>query len=119
MAFPVFFPQEEKDVKKYGDKQSVKLDQISFTVNKTATTAYNLYQSNKLDATALDSSQTKQLKNQKGYTELNQGATFYLQFNIAKNKYLANANVRKALSLAVNRKGLPPLWAATTSQPTL
>ncbi len=50
---------------------------------------------------------------------LNQGATFYLQFNIAKNKYLANANVRKALSLAVNRKGLPPLWAATTSQPTL
>ena len=37
---------------------------------------------------------------------MNQGATFYLQFNVAKNKYLANANVRKALSLAVNRKGL-------------
>jgi oligopeptide transport system substrate-binding protein len=29
-----------------------------------------------------------------------------MQFNVAKNKYLANANVRKALSLAVNRKGL-------------
>lgn len=103
----------------YWDKKSVKLDTIKWTVQKTPSTAYNLYQSNKLDATALDSSQTKQLKNQKGYTELNQGATFYLQFNIAKNKYLANANVRKALSLAVNRKGLPPLWAATTSQPTL
>ncbi|MGZ1226361.1 ABC transporter substrate-binding protein, partial [Lactobacillus delbrueckii subsp. bulgaricus] len=36
----------------------------------------------------------------------NQGATFYLQFNIAKNKYLANTNIRKALSLAVDRKGL-------------
>ena len=46
------------------------------------------------------------MKNQKGYTELNQGATFYLQFNIAKNKYLANTNIRKAISLAVNRKGL-------------
>ncbi len=90
----------------YWDKKDVKLDAIKWTVQKTPSTAYNLYQSNKLDATALDSSQTKQLKNQKGYTELNQGATFYLQFNIAKNKYLANANVRKALSLAVNRKGL-------------
>ena len=90
----------------YWDKKSVKLDTIKWTVQKTPSTAYNLYQSNKLDATALDSSQTKQLKNQKGYTELNQGATFYLQFNIAKNKYLANTNIRKALSLAVDRKGL-------------
>jgi ABC-type oligopeptide transport system substrate-binding subunit len=90
----------------YWDKKNVKLDTITWSVQKTPSTAYNLYQSNKLDATALDSSQTKQLKNQKGYTELNQGSTFYLQFNIAKNKYLANANVRKALSLAVNRKGL-------------
>ena len=90
----------------YWDKKNVKIQQIDWSVQKTPSTAYNLYQSNKLDATALDSSQTKQLKNQKGYTELNQGATFYLQFNIAKNKYLANANVRKALSLAVNRKGL-------------
>ena len=90
----------------YWDKKNVKLDTITWSVQKTPSTAYNLYQSNKLDATALDSSQTKQLKNQKGYTELNQGATFYLQFNVAKNKYLANTNIRKALSLAVDRKGL-------------
>ena len=90
----------------YWDKKNVKLDTIKWSVQKTPSTAYNLYQSNKLDATALDSSQTKQLKNQKGYTSLNQGATFYLQFNVAKNKDLANANIRKALSLAVNRKGL-------------
>ncbi|MGN1406954.1 peptide ABC transporter substrate-binding protein [Lactobacillus sp.] len=90
----------------YWDKKNVKLDTIKWSVQKTPSTAYNLYQSNKLDATSLDSSQTKQLKNQKGYTSLNQGATFYLQFNVAKNKDLANANIRKALSLAVNRKGL-------------
>lgn len=29
-----------------------------------------------------------------------------MQFNIAKNKYLANTNIRKAISLAVKRKGL-------------
>ena len=90
----------------YWDKKNVKLDTITWSVQKTPSTAYNLYQSNKLDYTGLDASQTKQLKNQKGYVTLNQGATFYLQFNVAKNKYLANTNIRKALSLAVDRKGL-------------
>ena len=90
----------------YWDKKNVKLDTITWSVQKTPSTAYNLYQSNKLDYTGLDASQTKQLKNQKGYVTLNQGATFYLKFNVAKNKYLANTNIRKALSLAVDRKGL-------------
>ena len=90
----------------YWDKKNVKLDTITWSVQKTPSTAYNLYQSNKLDYTNLDASQTKQLKNQKGYVTLNQGATFYMQFNQAKNKYLANTNIRKALSLAVDRKGL-------------
>ena len=90
----------------YWDKKNVKLDTITWSVQKTPSTSYNLYQSNKLDYTGLDASQTKQLKNQKGYVTLNQGATFYMQFNQAKNKYLANTNVRKALSLAVDRKGL-------------
>ena len=143
MGFAVFFPQQEKAVKKYGSKygtaskymayngpykqtgwtgsnltwklvknknywdaKDVKLDAIKYSVQKSPSTAYNLYQSKKLDYTSLDASQTKQLKNDPAYRSLNQGATFYLQFNIAKNKYLANANVRKALSLAVNRKGL-------------
>ena len=104
MGFAVFFPQSEKAVKK-----SVKLNTITWSVQKTPSTSYNLYQSGKLDYTSLDSSQTKQLKSTKGYTTLNQGATFYMQFNIAKNKYLANTNIRKAISLAVKRKGLVSL----------
>lgn len=92
--------------KYYWDKKSVKLNTITWSVQKTPSTSYNLYQSGKLDYTSVDSSQTKQLKSTKGYTTLNQGATFYMQFNIAKNKYLANTNIRKAISLAVNRKGL-------------
>lgn len=103
MAFPVFFPQEEKDVKKYGDKQSVKLDQISFTVNKTATTAYNLYQSNKIDV--LGSNLTKQFKGKKNYYSLSNGGTYYLELN-EKNPNLANSNIRKAISLAINRENL-------------
>ncbi|EGD26567.1 oligopeptide abc superfamily atp binding cassette transporter, binding protein [Lactobacillus delbrueckii subsp. lactis DSM 20072] len=142
MAFPVFFPQEEKAVKKYGDKygtaskymaynvpfvqkgwtgsnlswklvknpdywdkQSVKLDQISFTVNKTATTAYNLYQSNKIDALGLDSNLTKQFKGKKNYYSLSNGGTYYLELN-EKNPNLANSNIRKAISLAINQENL-------------
>ncbi len=90
----------------YWDKKSVKLDAVNYSVQKTPSTAYNLYQSNKLDAVSLDAEQSKQLKSVKGYTLYPRGTTFYIQFNQAKNKYLKNANIRKALSLAVNRKNL-------------
>ena len=110
----------------YWDKKNVKLNTIKWNVQKSPSTGYNLYQSNKLDGTQLDSSQTKQLKNQKGYTKLPQGATFYLQYNVnnnAKNKDFQNANIRKAISLAINRKALTSTLggsnqAANTVTPT-
>lgn len=90
----------------YWDKKNVKLDAVNYSVQKTPSTAYNLYQSNKLDAVALDAEQSKQLKSVKGYTLYPRGTTFYIQFNQAKNKYLQNANIRKALSMAINRESL-------------
>ena len=56
--------------KYYWDKKSVKLDTIKWTVQKTPSTAYNLYQSNKLDAVSLDAEQSKQLKSVKGLCSL-------------------------------------------------
>ncbi|ARD06290.1 peptide ABC transporter substrate-binding protein [Lactobacillus amylolyticus] len=143
MGFPLFFPQQEKAVEKYGskygtaskymvydgpfkqtgwtgsnlswslkknpdywDKKHVKLNTINYSVQKTPSTAYNLYQSGKIDAVALDASETKNLKNQKGFTLRPGASTFYLQYNEAKNKNLKNANLRRAISLAINRKAL-------------
>ena len=54
--------------KNYWDKKNVKLNTINYSVQKTPSTAYNLYQSNKLDATVLDAQQTKNLKHNAGYT---------------------------------------------------
>lgn len=139
MAFPSFYPQNEKVVKKYGskygtasqymvydgpfvqtgwtgsnlswslkknndywDSKNVKLSTINVSVNKSTTTSYNLYQSNKLDETGLSAEQAKQLKGQSGYTTEYGASTFYLVFNF-KNKYLKNANIRKALSLVIDR----------------
>ena len=143
MGFPLFFPQQEKAVEKYGskygtaskymvydgpfkqtgwtgsnlswslkknpdywDKKHVKLNTINYSVQKTPSTAYNLYQAGKIDAVALDASETKNLKNQKGFTLRPGASTFYLQYNEAKNKNLKNANLRRAISLAINRKAL-------------
>lgn len=90
----------------YWDKKNVKLGQISMSVQKTQSTSYNLYQSGKLDETNLDAQQSKQLKGTTGWTVRKFASTKYLQYNIAKDKNLANANLRKAISLAINKKQL-------------
>lgn len=90
----------------YWDKNKVKLDQINFSVQKTPSTAYNLYQSNKLDATSLDINESKQLKGKSGWTVRHADDTYYLQYNMAKDKNLANKNFRLALSQAINKKEL-------------
>lgn len=91
---------------KYWDAKSVKSQTINFNVEKENSTAYNLYQSNKLDISSLSSSQAKSLSNRKDYKQLNSESTDYLIFNVKKNKYLKNANIRKAISLAISRQTL-------------
>ena len=88
----------------YWDKKDVKLAKINFSVNKSNTTSYNLYQSGKLDATPLSSQQAKQLKGKEGYTIRRAASTFYLQFNQDKDPYFKNAKIREAISLVINRK---------------
>jgi oligopeptide transport system substrate-binding protein len=142
MGFPLFFPQNQKTVEKYGksygtsskttvyngpfvqkgwtgsnlswkleknknywDKKNVKLDTINYSVQKTPSTDYNLYQSGKLDAALLGPQASKELKNQKGYTLRKTASTIYLEMN-QKKKPFSNENFRKAISLSVNRKEL-------------
>ncbi|EEJ76590.1 ABC transporter, substrate-binding protein, family 5 [Lactobacillus acidophilus ATCC 4796] len=142
MGFPLFFPQNQKTVEKYGksygtsskttvyngpfvqkgwtgsnlswkleknknywDKKNVKLDTINYSVQKTPSTDYNLYQSGKLDAALLGPQASKELKNQKGYTLRKTASTIYLEMNQKKNPF-SNENFRKAVSLSVNRKEL-------------
>lgn len=91
--------------KNYWDKKNVKLDTINFSVQKTPSTDYNLYQSGKLDAALLGPQASKQLKNQKGYTLRKTSSTIYLEMNM-KKKPFNNENFRKAISLAIDRKEL-------------
>ena len=89
----------------YWDKNKVKLSTINYSVQKTPSTDYNLYQSGKLDAALLAPQATKQLKHQSGYTIRPASSTQYVQLN-EKNRLFKNADFRRALSLSINRKAL-------------
>lgn len=88
--------------KNYWDKSKVKLDEINYKVNKSTTTAYNLYQSGKVDATVLGAEQARQLKGQTGYIDRKQASVFYLQLNEQKAEF-ANTKIRQAISKAIDR----------------
>ena len=155
MGFPVFFPQNQNVVEKYGkkygtaakylvyngpfkmegwsgsnlswklvknknywDKKDVKLSQINFSVNKSTTTSYNLYQSKKLDYTPLSTEQAKQLKGKDGYQVLKEARTNYLEFN-ETNKVFANKKIRQALFYAVNRQVLADKVLGAGTLPSL
>ncbi|WP_405075967.1 peptide ABC transporter substrate-binding protein [Ligilactobacillus acidipiscis] len=89
----------------YWDKESVKLDKINFKVNKDTSTAYNLYQSKKLDETFLSTEQAKQLSSKPDYQVLKQARTTYLEFNQTQ-KVFQNRKIRQAISYAIDRKQL-------------
>lgn len=90
----------------YWDKKAVKLETINYSVQKTPSTDYNLYQTGKLDAAILDTQAAKSMKGKKGYRVLTLGNTTYLCYNYKKKKIFRNVNLRRAISMAINRKQL-------------
>ncbi|BDZ29601.1 peptide ABC transporter substrate-binding protein [Lactiplantibacillus sp. WILCCON 0030] len=89
----------------YQDKKAVKLNHISYQVVKSSTTAYNLYQANKLDMVTLTGEQNVQNKHNADLKTLSAGQIGFIQYN-QKDKTAANQNLRAAISLAINRQQL-------------
>lgn len=82
------------------------LQTVNYSVEKTASTNYNLYQSKKLDAALRDTSAASHLKKSAGYTVRDLDNTYYLNYNIKKVAIFKNADLRRAISLAINRQAL-------------
>lgn len=89
----------------YRAKNVVKLKSISYQVIKSGTTAYNLYQANKLDMVTLTGEQNVQNKANTALKTLPAGRVGFIQYN-QKDKTAANLDLRTAISLAINRKQL-------------
>lgn len=90
---------------RYADKRAVKLQSINYKVIKDNTTAYNLYQSKKLDQVTLSGEQTTQNKNNPDLKSLAAGRIGFIQYN-EHNRIAANKDLRTAISLAINRQQL-------------
>lgn len=90
----------------YWNAKDVKVKTIQYQVVKDASTALNLYQSNKLDRVNLTGDTSKQMKGSKGYSIQKQNSTFYIEMNEKKNELFKNQKIRQALSLAINREQL-------------
>jgi peptide/nickel transport system substrate-binding protein len=88
----------------YWDAATVKVDEIKTTVVKSTGTAYKLYETGDLDRVVLDGEYAKQAVNKSDYQNQNDTKVSYLRFNQGASKTLANVNLRKAISLAINRK---------------
>ena len=91
---------------KYWDAKDVKVQKLQYQVVKDASTALNLYQSNKLDRVLLTGDSAKQMKNAKDYKIQKESTTFYVAPNIKKVALFNNTKIRQALSMSVNRQQL-------------
>ena len=90
----------------YWDKKNVKLDKVNETISETSSTAYNLYQAGKLDETYLTGEQVKANKGKSTFYDRPASAIQRLELNREKVKAFNNFNIRRALSLAIDRESL-------------
>jgi peptide/nickel transport system substrate-binding protein/oligopeptide transport system substrate-binding protein len=90
----------------YWDKKNVHLQKINELVTESTTTSYELYSSKKVDETLLSGQQVKNNVNNKDFVKRLPTATTRLDLNQNKVAAFKNLNIRRAISLAINRQAL-------------
>ena len=135
LAWPLFFPQNQKVIQKYGklygtqakytvssgpftltkclvknknywDAKEVKLNKVNEQVSESTTTSYNLFQAGKADETGLTGQQVASNKNKAGYHARLSSAIRRLELNQNKVKAFKDLKIRQAFSYAINRQQL-------------
>lgn len=91
---------------KYWDAANVKLDKVTVNIVKDPDTGVNLYESNNADFTDLRGDTVAQYKSKPDFKVKNELVTTYLQYQTKKYPAFANAKIRTALGLAIDRKNL-------------
>lgn len=103
---------EFKKNEKYWDAANVKVDNFVVNIVPQVSTSAADFESGNCDYTKLNSALVDKYKNDKDkYKNILEGYLWYLQYNIGDgvdtgNKYLANKNIRLALSYAFDRQEL-------------
>ncbi|GGA44237.1 peptide ABC transporter substrate-binding protein [Kroppenstedtia guangzhouensis] len=89
----------------YWDRNTVRLETVNQYIVKDTSTGVNLYTSNQTDLTFLDSELSEAFKKSPEYLPVTTSTVQYLQFN-TNNEFLSNANIRKAISYAIDREAM-------------
>lgn len=87
----------------YWDADKVKLEKVTYKMVKDRNTYMQMYETGELDATSLSGPFVEQYRNDPGFSTMPDLSTFWLVLNQAKNPAFANANLRKAISHALDR----------------
>lgn len=88
---------------KYWNKDAVKIDNLVMNLVQDAQTAATNFEAGENDFAPINSNLVDKYKGEDYFKTINEGYLFYLQLNM-QNKDLQNANIRKAISLAINRQ---------------
>lgn len=94
----------------YWDKDSVKLDQITLSFVLDQSTELSMYEQGDLDwcgqpISVIPTDALSQIKNRDDFHSYKMSGIYFYLFNTSLHP-LNNANIRKALTLAINRKNL-------------
>jgi len=100
----------------YWDAGKVKLDQIDGYVVKDAPARLTLFESGQLDRIELDSSYVDQFKGDPRFHIIETPTIYFIRFN-HEHPVLKNKNIRKAISMAWDKKGLTDVILNDGSSP--
>lgn len=89
----------------YYDADSVKVDKLVFNVVKDLSSSALAFESGDVQFTKLNKDLVDKYKDADEYSEVLEGYLWYFQYNF-ENEYLANENIRKAISLAIDKEDL-------------
>lgn len=88
---------------KYWDKDKVKLNKVNYKVVKEASTAVNLYETNKLDIVDLPAEQVKKYKDDKAFNTELDTVTYYFKLNEDTVPEFKNQDFRLAFAKAIDK----------------
>lgn len=95
-----------KKNEKYWDGETVQLEKITYDVVKDPQTAVDLYEKGEIDRAGLSADLVDKYSSDKDFKIVPGTGVFYLKFNQTESEALANANIRRALSRAINKQAL-------------
>jgi oligopeptide transport system substrate-binding protein len=101
----------------YWDAKNITLNEVDVKVVKDETTSLNLYKTDKVYTKYLSAEYVDEYKNSPEFNTIPMSCVAYLKLNIAKVPAFQNEKVRKALYMAIDRKGITDILLKNGSIP--